>query len=134
MIAFAGGVWLYVRRPVSRFDTIDPEHIRQTAKSLPPSRTWDIWETMKKGLDRRTDQKYAAAVERFRVWQVAVAIIALAGVALIAVGTLGAREGGSGRAEGGRRRRRKDELSGKFAQLTFPPSTVRHPLPNAATR
>ena len=49
---------------------------------------------MKQGLDRRTDQKYAAAVERFRVWQVAVAIIALAGVALIAVGGVGASGGG----------------------------------------
>jgi hypothetical protein len=100
LIAFAGGVWLYVRRPISR--TIPPERIRQIAHSLPPSRTWDIWETMKQGLDRRTDQKYADAIERFHVWQVAVALVALAGVALIAVGTFGAREGGIGRAEGGR--------------------------------
>jgi hypothetical protein len=92
LTAVGGGTWLYVERPVSRFDTIDPENIRQTAKSLSPSRTWDIWQTMQQGLDRRTDQQYAAAVLRFRAWQVVIGVVALLGVALIAGGTVGGRD------------------------------------------
>jgi hypothetical protein len=99
--AVAGGVWLYVERPKSRFDVIDPEQVRQRAMTFAPSRTWDLWEIMKKGLDRRTDQQYAAAVERFHVWLAAVAAIALAGVALIAVSALAA--GGRGRVGPGAR-------------------------------
>jgi hypothetical protein len=94
--ALVGGIWLYLKRPKSAFDTIDPEHVRQNAKKLLPSRTWDIWTTMKQGLDRRTDQQYAAAVLRFRVWQVTVAVVALCGIGLIAAGTMGARGEGRG--------------------------------------
>lgn len=90
--AVVGIVWLYVERPVSRFDTIDPEHIRQTAQKLPPSQTWSIWETMKQGLDRRTDLTYEAAVLRFRVWQGVVAALALLGIALVVAGTIGTKD------------------------------------------
>jgi hypothetical protein len=88
--AVMGGVWLYIERPRSRFDAIDPEQIRRTAESLSPSRTWDVWETMKQGLDRRTDEQYAAALLRFRTWQAVIAAIAVCGVALIVAGTMGA--------------------------------------------
>ena len=98
LTALAGGVWLFIERPRSRFDVIDPERIKQRAATFTPGRTWDIWELMKKGLDRRTDLQYAAAVDRFHVKQAAVAAIALAGVALIAVGVLGASGGGAARA------------------------------------
>ncbi len=91
LTAVAGGMWLYVGRPKSRFDVIDPEQIRQRAQTFAPSRTWDLWEIMKKGLDRRTDQQYAGAVERFHVWLAVVAAIALAGVALIAIGSIGTK-------------------------------------------
>jgi hypothetical protein len=95
LAALAGGVWLFFERPRSRFDVIDPERIRETCQSFTPSHTWDVWERMKKGLDRRTDLQYAAAVERFHVWQAAVAAIALAGAAMIAIGTVGARGQGN---------------------------------------
>ncbi len=99
LTALAFGVLLYIKRPVSRFDVIDPERIRQTARTFTPAHTWDIWELMKKGLDRRTDLQYAAAVDRFHLWQAAVAAIALSGVALmIAAGALGASGGGAARA------------------------------------
>ena len=61
LTAIGGAAWLYFVRPVSRFDVIDPEQLRQTAKSLSPLQTWIYWEKMKEGLDRRTDQTYAAA-------------------------------------------------------------------------
>ena len=91
LIALGGGVWLVIERPKSRYDLIDPERIRQSARHFTPSRTWDIWELMKKGLDRRTDLPYEAAVDRFHLWQAGVAAVALAGLALIAAGTLGAK-------------------------------------------
>lgn len=91
LMALTGGVWLFFERPRSRFEEIDPERIRETAKSFAPVRTWDLWELMKSGLDRRTDQKYAAAVDRFHVWEAAVAAIGLAGVAPLAIGSIGAR-------------------------------------------
>lgn len=89
--AIVGVVWLYVERPRSRFDTIDPEHIRETAQKLVPSQAWSIWESMKQGLDRRTDQAYEAAVQRFRIWQGVVAVLALVGVALVITGMMGAK-------------------------------------------
>jgi hypothetical protein len=94
LTALAGGVGLYAERPRSRFDVIDPERIREACQSYTPARTWDLWEHMKKGLDRRTDVQYAAAVEQFHFWQAVVAAVALAGGALIAVGSLRARAGG----------------------------------------
>lgn len=89
--AVVGVVWLYVARPISRFDTIDPEQIRQTAQKLPPSQAWGIWESMKQGLDRRTDEAYEAAVLRFRVWQGVVAALALLGIALVVAGMIGTK-------------------------------------------
>lgn len=89
-LAAEGG--LLIAKPMSRFDVIDPERIRQAAKSFPPSHTWDTWELMKKGLDRRTDQQYAAERDRFYMRQVAVALIALTGMAMIVASVLGARQ------------------------------------------
>ncbi len=91
LTALVGGAWLYRERPISRFDAIDPAHIRQTAQKLPPSRTWEIWETMKQGLDRRTDQQYADDMEKFYLWQAFFVGIAVIGIALIAAGMVGMR-------------------------------------------
>ena len=92
--AIGGATWLYFARPVSRFDVIDPEQLRETAKGLSPLQTWTYWEKMKEGLDRRTDQAYAAALLRFHMWQAVVAAVALLGVGLIVVGAVGFRETG----------------------------------------
>ena len=92
--AIGGAAWLYFGRPVSRFDVIDPEQLRETAKGLSPLQTWNYWEKMKEGLDRRTDQAYAAALLRFHMWQAVVAAVALLGVGLIVVGAVGFRETG----------------------------------------
>lgn len=100
LAAVVGVIWLYVERPRSRFDAVDPEQIRANAQKLPPSQAWGIWESMKQGLDRRTDQVYEAAVLRFRVWQGVVAVLAILGVALVLAGTIGAK---------GDRRRIKNE-------------------------
>jgi hypothetical protein len=95
LAALVGGVWLYLERPRSRFDVIDPEWLQTYAQKLTPVETLSQWEYAKQGLDRRTDQQYAAAVLRFRVWEVVVAGAALAGIALIAVGSV-AKGGKSG--------------------------------------
>jgi hypothetical protein len=92
LAALIGGVWLFVERPTSRFDMVDPEQLRETAKSLPPLRTWQIWEQMKQGLDRRIDQQYAAAVQRFRLWQLTVAVAAVLGIGLVVAGTMGMKK------------------------------------------
>jgi len=84
--AFVLVVLVYWNRPISRFDVITPEQIRETARQLPPVRTWDAWEMMKQGLDQRTDQPYADAMTRFRIWRVATAVLALAGVGLVVAG------------------------------------------------
>lgn len=91
LIAVVGGIGLYVERPRSRSDMIDPEQIRQTAEKLPPLRTWQIWETMQQGLDRRTDRKYLDDVDKFHFELGVVAVLALLGVGLIAAGAIGAR-------------------------------------------
>jgi hypothetical protein len=88
LVAVVGGIWLFMARPVSRFAAIDPEQVRQNAKNLTPSETWGTWEMMQQGLDRRIDQDYAAAVLRYRVWQVVVGVVALAGAALTIAGAI----------------------------------------------
>lgn len=75
-------------RPRSRFDAIDPDEIRASAQKMPPAQTWEVWQTMKQGLDRRTDQQYMARVGMFRVKLVFSAILALLGVGLFVAGTL----------------------------------------------
>jgi hypothetical protein len=94
LAALIGGLWLYFARPISRFNLIDPEQIRQNAQKLPASQTWALWQQMKQGLDRRTDEQYAEAVLRFRLWQAVIAGATLVGVALIAAGAAMAKRGG----------------------------------------
>jgi hypothetical protein len=83
LAAVGGGIWLFVAQPVSRFSTIDPERIREGCQKYTPSQTWEAWEYMQQGLDRRIDQSYAAAMSRFRMWQVVVGVTALCGAAMI---------------------------------------------------
>jgi hypothetical protein len=85
------GVLVCLGRPVSRFDTIDPDQLLRIAKTLPPSRSWDVWETMKQGLDRRVDQNYLDAMDQFHLKLGAIAGLALLGVGLIAAGAVRAR-------------------------------------------
>ena len=96
LIGLVGGIWLYLEwRTLAQRRLVDPEQLRQTAQKLLPSQTWDIWQTMKQGLDRRTDQQYAAAVSEFHVKQGFVAALALLGIFLIVAGTIGVKDQGS---------------------------------------
>jgi hypothetical protein len=93
--AVAWGIWLLMHPPKSPF-AIDPEQIRQSAQTLRVWQSWEAWQSMKTGLDRRTDQQYAAAVTRFRIWLGVVVTLTLTGMALIAVGMKGAGKRGLG--------------------------------------
>jgi hypothetical protein len=86
LVALVGGAGLWLHWPSSPFDRIDPEYFHKSAKKMPVSKAWDYWEGVQQGLDRRTDQRYAAAVERFRVGEAALGVIGLAGAALLAAG------------------------------------------------
>jgi hypothetical protein len=95
-LAIVAVIVLNIQRPVSRFSGIDPYQIWRSAQSLYPAKAWDVWQEMKKGLDRRTDDQYAAAIVRFHIWEAMVGGVALFGVALIAAGTiLGKRRSGA---------------------------------------
>ncbi len=88
-LSIALGVFLLVvDRPRSRFDAIDPDEIRASAQKMPPAQTWEVWQTMKQGLDRRTDQQYMARVGMFQVKLVFTAILALLGIGLFVAGLL----------------------------------------------
>lgn len=89
LAALVGGIWLYIERPVSRYNMIDPERIQQMAAKLSPLEAWNVWEIMKQGLDRHTDKKYAAAVSRFRLGQTVVGAAALVGIGLIVLSAIG---------------------------------------------
>jgi len=88
-LAVAGWIWLLMHQPKSPF-SVDPEQIRQSAQTLRVWQSWEAWQWMKTGLDRRTDQQYAAAVARFHIWLGVVVALTLTGVALIAGGMKGA--------------------------------------------
>jgi hypothetical protein len=92
LAAIIGGVWLFFQRPTSRFDAVDPEQLRETAKNLPPLRTWQIWEQMKQGLDRRIDQQYVRDLYIAYFARGFVIALALVGITLIAVGTMGIKK------------------------------------------
>ncbi len=94
LAAIGGGVWLYLKKPVSKFDAVSPEQIREGYKKFTPSTTWDGWNYMQRGLDRRIDQDYAAAMAQFQIWQGVVAVITLAGIAMLAAGTIGRKKNG----------------------------------------
>jgi len=96
LMAVGGAAWLYFTRPVSRFDVIAPEQLRETAKGLSPLQTWTYWEQMKQGLDRRVDQKYLDRLDEWHLTIGAVAVLGIVGVALIIVGAVGFRARGEG--------------------------------------
>jgi hypothetical protein len=93
--AVVGGVLLFWHRPIAPIDAIDPQAVQQRANDLSPLRTWQVWQLMKQGLDRRTDQIYEAALTRFRVWETVSGVMALIGIALIGTGiAIGKKRGG----------------------------------------
>jgi len=71
-----------------RNDPFAPEEIQRAARALAPADTWENWERMKQGLDRRIDKHYAAAMEKFRIWSAVSGVVGLSGLALIAAGLL----------------------------------------------
>lgn len=89
--AILAGIAMFIIRPVSRFAVIDPEQIRRSAKNMTPAYAWDVWETLKQGLDRRTDQQYENAMEKFYVWEGVAGGATLIGMGLIVVGGVIAR-------------------------------------------
>jgi hypothetical protein len=95
-IGLGGGIWLYLNKPMSVFDTVDPERIRQNYQKLTPSMTWEGWTYMQRGLDQRTDEAYAAALVRFHAWLGVFGVVALAGFVSLIAGTLGTKGGRSG--------------------------------------
>jgi hypothetical protein len=86
IVAIVGGALLRWNRPVAPTDVIVPEEFRQSASHLTPVQTWHYWGLMKQGMDRRTDQIFAAALTRYHVWQSTAAVMALAGIVLIGLG------------------------------------------------
>jgi hypothetical protein len=98
VVAVASGALAYLWRPTSRFHAIDPEQIRQNARNLSPLQTWDAWEGMKLGLDRRVDQNYLDDVNKFHLKLAVASVLALAGIVLLGAGIAGA---GNARREAG---------------------------------
>ena len=86
LAALAIGMWRWLQPPVSAFDALDPEEIQRTCQKLSPSQTWDYWEYMKQGLDRRTDEQYARDVAVHQFWQIVVLVAALLGAAAALLG------------------------------------------------
>jgi hypothetical protein len=85
-MAFVGGFLLHRFRPIAPIDAIDPHAVQQSANRLSPLQTWHYWQLMKQGLDRHVDQRYAERMSLYNTGQGAVAVVALAGIALIVCG------------------------------------------------
>jgi hypothetical protein len=101
--AIAGGFFLYCNRPIAPIDAIDPEALRRDADKLTPLQTWHYWCLMKQGLDRRTDQLYAARLTGYHIWQSVAGLTALGGLALIGAGMAIGKKQRGGDVERGRR-------------------------------
>jgi hypothetical protein len=107
LVAAVGwGMYLYgFLRPTPPIDAIDPEQIRQSAKLLTPKETWNIWEGMKQGLDRRVDKGYADALARYQGLLAVDAVLALVGAASLVAGAAVGRQGDKEIRRGGDRER-----------------------------
>ena len=84
---FAGG-WFYYTRPISDSDKMPPEVLQRSAHNLTPVQTWSEWQSAKQGLDSRVDQKYLDKRTKYHIWLTISGVFVLAGIGLIAVGTL----------------------------------------------
>lgn len=87
-LAAVAAIGLLLNRPISPFQMIQPEQIQASAKDLTPLGTWNTWEQMRQGLDRRTDQKYEAAVVSFRAWLTVAFLMGATGVGLTVAGAM----------------------------------------------
>jgi hypothetical protein len=81
-----GAVVYHWDRPIPQADQISPEQFRAMAGKLTPTQTWAVWESMKQGLDRRTDIQYEILLAHYHGLLSIDAVLALIGIALIAVG------------------------------------------------
>ncbi len=86
IVSLIGGGVLLWSRP--RNDPFSPEEIQRAARALAPVDTWENWQRMKQGLDRRIDKRYEAAMEKFRIWRAVSVVVGLSGIALIVAGTI----------------------------------------------
>ena len=87
-LAVVAAIVLNIERPVSRFGSIDPYQIWRSAQGMPPAYAWDVWQELKKGLDRRIDEQYMASMVTFHILEGVLAGAAVIGVALIAAGMI----------------------------------------------
>lgn len=87
LAAVVTGVWVVrTQRPVAPADILDPELLRQDVERLPPAVTWKNWCAAKKGLDRRTDQRYEDALTLYHVWATTTIVAGVGGLVLIGLG------------------------------------------------
>ena len=84
-IALGVAVWLGMK-PVPPIDAIDPEKLQQSAQQLPPLKTWMIWDAMKRQGLGYSDTRYAEALLKFHIFLTATIVLALVGIALLAIG------------------------------------------------
>jgi hypothetical protein len=87
-LAIVGVLYL---RPVSRYEAVGPEKIRESCQQLSPWRSWQAWEVMKNGIDPRPDQKYVEQARNFFTAIGVAAALAIVGIGLLAQGIRGAR-------------------------------------------
>ena len=78
-------------RPVSRYEAIGPEKIRERSQQLTPWRSWQVWESMKNGIDPRPDKKYVEQVRNYFSGLGVAAVLAIAGVGLLIEGIRSAK-------------------------------------------
>jgi len=90
VVAFVALVLLF--RPIAAADVMDPVRVLEVTKSFQPAQTWVYWSQAKQGLDRRSDQQYAAAMLQYRIWQAIAGVVFIAGVASVAGGIAAGRK------------------------------------------
>jgi hypothetical protein len=83
---------LALNHPVPQVEEVDVAVLRREAERLPPAVTWRYWEMLKRGLDQQIDEKYAAAMDRYRIGQGASSLVALVGAALLAAALVRRRQ------------------------------------------
>jgi hypothetical protein len=92
LVVVVSGVWLVMNRPISPYEAIGHERIRDYWQSLSPWQSWEVWEGLKKGIDPRQDPWYEARVRNFYVVLVATIALAAVGAGLLVGGFQGLKK------------------------------------------
>jgi hypothetical protein len=86
LVGLGFGIWLAFHQPVTRYNYLGPDRIRQTVAGMSLSKSWDAWTDLKRGINPTPDRVYESWVRDFYMQLGAAGILAVGGAVLLVTG------------------------------------------------